>query len=209
MKNYLKGWSHSQRSGIWSSRSFEKLGTSEITWCHLDNLVSLTEHCDLFFVWEVDIMSYFINETPCGSYQSPCLFHLYAEYIMRNAGLDEAQAGIKIARRNISNLRYAHYTILMAESEEELKSILMKSEREEWKSWLKTQHSKNEDCAIRSHQFMANRWGNNRNSDRFYFLGSKITADGDCSHEIKRCLLLGRKAMTNIDSILKKETLIY
>ena len=76
-------------------------------------------------------MSHFINETPCGSYQSSCLFHLCAEYIMRNAGLDEAQAGIKIARRNINNLRYAHDTILMAESEEELKSILMKSERGE------------------------------------------------------------------------------
>ena len=144
-----------------------------------------------------------------GCILSPRWLNLYAKYIMWNAGLDEAQAGIKIARRNISNLRYAHYTILMAESEEELKSILMKSERGEWKSWLKTQHSKNEDCAIRSHQFMANRWGNNRNSDRFYFLGSKITADGDCSHEIKRCLLLGRKAMTNIDSILKKETFLY
>ena len=82
-------------------------------------------------------MSYFINETPCGSYQSPCLFHLYAEYIMRNAGLDEAQAGIKIARRNISNLRYAHYTILMAESEEELNSLLTKVKEESEKVGLK------------------------------------------------------------------------
>ena len=74
-------------------------------------------------------MSYFINETPCGSYQSPCLFHLYAEYIMRNAGLDVAQAGIKIAGRNISNLRYADDTTLMAENEE-LKSLLMKVKEE-------------------------------------------------------------------------------
>ena len=78
-------------------------------------------------------------------------------------------------------------------------------ERRKWKSWLKTQCSKNEDHGIRSHHFMANRWGNNVNSDRLYFLGSKITADGDCSHEIKRRLLLERKAMTNLDSIWKSK----
>ena len=118
---------------------------------------------------------------------------------MRNAGLEEAQAGVKIARRNISNLRYADDTILMAESKE-LKSLLMKVRV---KSWLKIQHSENEDHGIWSHHFMANRWGNNRNSNRLHCGGSRITADGDCSHEIKRCLLLGRKAMTNLDSILK------
>ena len=85
---------------------------------------------------------------------------------MRNAGLEEAQAGIKIARRNINNLRYADNTTLMAESEEELKS-LMKVKEESGKSWLKTQRSKNNDCGIRSHHFMENRWGN---SDRLYFL---------------------------------------
>ena len=122
---------------------------------------------------------------------------------MRNAGLEEAQAGIKIAGRNINNLRYADDTTLMAESEEELKSLLMKVKEESKKSWLKAQHSENEDHGIRSHQFMANRWGNNGNSDRLFLGGSKITADGDCSHEIKRCLLLGRKVMTNLDSILK------
>ena len=205
MKNSPKGWSRSPGSGIWCSRSFENLGTSELTWCHLGNLVSLTEHCDLLFVCEVDIKSHIINETPRGPFQPPCLCNLYAEYIMKNAGLDAAQAGIKIARRNINNLKYAGDTTLMAESEEEQKSILMKSERGEWKSWLKTQHSKNEDCVIQSHRFMENRWGNNRNSDRLYFLGSKITEDGDCSPEIERCLLLGRKAMTNIDSIIKKK----
>ena len=118
---------------------------------------------------------------------------------MRNAGLEEAQAGVKIARRNISNLRYADDTILMAESKE-LKSLLMKVRV---KSWLKIQHSENEDHGIWSHHFMANRWGNNETVTDFIFLGSKITADGDCSHEIKRCLLFGRKAMTNLDSILK------
>ena len=87
----------------------------------------------------------------------------------------------------------------MAESEEELKSFLMKVK--EWKSWLKAQHSENKDHGIWSHHFMGNRWGN---SIRLFFLGSKITADGDYSHEIKRHLLLGRKAMTNLDSILKR-----
>ena len=85
---------------------------------------------------------------------SPCLFNLYAEYIMQNAGLDEAQAGIKIARRNINNLSYADVTTIMAESKED------ESERGEWKSWLKAQHSKNEDHGIRSHPLVANRWGN-------------------------------------------------
>ena len=121
---------------------------------------------------------------------------------MRNAGLEEAQAGIKIARRNINNLRYADDSSLMAESEEELKSLLMKV-KEESENWLKTQHSKNYDHGIQPHQFMANKWGNSGNSDRLYFGGSKITADGDCSHEIKRCLLLEKKAMINLDSILK------
>ena len=89
---------------------------------------------------------------------------------MRNAGLEEAQARIKIARRNISNLRYADDTTFMAESEEELKRLLMKV-KEESESWLKAQHSENEDHGIWSHHFMANRWGNNGNSDRLYFLG--------------------------------------
>ena len=89
---------------------------------------------------------------------------------MRNAGLEEAQAGIKIAGRNINNLRYADDTTLMAESEEELKT-LDESERGEWKSWLKAQHSENEDHGIRSHHFMGNRWGNSGNSVRFYFGG--------------------------------------
>ena len=121
---------------------------------------------------------------------------------MRNFRLDEAQAGIKIAGRNINNFRYADDTTLMAESEEELKSLLMKV-KGEWKSWLTAQHSENEDHGIWSHYFMGNRWGNSGNSVRLYFLGSKITADGDCSHEIKRPLLLGRKVITNIDSIFK------
>ena len=121
---------------------------------------------------------------------------------MRNTGLEEPQAGIKIAGRNINNLRYADDTILMAESEEELKSLLMKVKEESKKSWLKTQHSENKDHGIQSHHFMANRWGKSGNSG-LILGGSKITADGDCSHEIKRWLLLGRKVMTNLDSIFK------
>ena len=100
-----------------------------------------------------------------------CLFNLYAEYIMRNAGLEEAQAGIKIARRNVSNLRYADDTTLMAESEGELKSLLTKSQRE-WKSWLKAQYSENWDHGIWSHHFMANRCGDSGNSGWLYFWGA-------------------------------------
>ena len=91
---------------------------------------------------------------------SPCLFNLYAEYIVRNAGLEEAQAGIKIAGRNINNLRYADDTTFMVESEEELKSLLMKVKEESKNSWLKAQHSENKDHGIWSHHFMENRWGN-------------------------------------------------
>ena len=90
---------------------------------------------------------------------------------MRNAGLEETQAGIKTARRNINNLRYADDTTLMAESEEELKSLFIKVKEESEKSWLKTQHSENEDHGIWSHHFMANRWGNSGNSVRLYFFG--------------------------------------
>ena len=91
---------------------------------------------------------------------SSCLFNFYAEYIMRNAGLEEAQAGIKIAGRNINNLTYADDTTLMAESEEEVRSLLMKVKEESEKNWLKAQHSENEDHGIRSQYFMASRWGN-------------------------------------------------
>ena len=103
---------------------------------------------------------------------------------MRNARLDEAQTRIKTTRRNIDNLRYLDDTTLMAESEEELKTLLMRV-KEELKSWLQTLHSKNEDHGIRSHHFLANRWEKMETVTDFIFLGSKITADGDCNHEIK------------------------
>ena len=130
---------------------------------------------------------------------SPCFLNLYAEYIMRNAGLDEVQAGIKIAGRNINNLRYADDTTLMAESEE-LKSLLMKVKEESEKVGFKVNIQKTKIMAsgpITSWQI------DGETVRDFTFWGSKITADGDCSHEIKRHLLLGRKVVTNIDSILR------
>ena len=134
---------------------------------------------------------------------SCCLFNLYAEYIMRNSRPEEAQAGIKIAGRNINNLRYADDTTIMEESEEELESFVMKVKEESRKSWLKAQHSENEDQSIRSHHFTANGRGKSGNNGWLYFWGSKITANGDSSHEIRRLLLLGRNVMTNLESILK------
>ena len=139
---------------------------------------------------------------------APCLFDFYAEYIMRNAGLDESQTGIKIARRNINNLRYVDDTILMAENEEELKSLLMRVKEESEKAGLKLNIQKTKIMAsgpITSWQIEDAKV---EAVTDFIFLGSKITVDGDCSHEIERCLLLGRKAMTNLDSILNSRDII-
>ena len=137
-----------------------------------------------------------------GCILSPCLFNLYAEYIMRNAGLKEAQAGIKTVGRNINNLRYTDDSTLMAESEE-LKSLLMKVKEESEKFGLKLNFQKTKIMAsgpITSWQID----GETMETVRDFILGgSKITADGDCSHEIKRLLLFGRKARINLDSILK------
>ena len=138
-----------------------------------------------------------------GCILSPCLFNLCAKYIMQNATLDEAQAGLKIAGRNINNLRYADDTTLMAESEEELKSLLMKVKEQSEKADLK--------LSIQKMKIMASgpitSWEIDGETvetvSDFILGGSKITADGGCSHEIKRHLLLGRKAMTNLNSILK------
>ena len=124
---------------------------------------------------------------------SHCLFNFYTEYIMRNAGLEETQAGIKIAERNINNLRYADDTTLMAESEEELKSLLMKVKEESEKVGLKLNIQKTKimaSCPITSWQIDGETV---ETVSDFIFWGSKITANGDCSHEIKRRLLLGRK----------------
>ena len=137
-----------------------------------------------------------------GCILSPCLFNLYAEYIMTSAELDETQGGIKVARRNINNLRYAGDTTFMAESEEELKSLLMKVKERSEKVGLKLNSHKTKIMASGP----ITSWDIDRETVEAVadiFGGSKITADGDCSHEIKRRLLLGRKVMTNLDGILK------
>ena len=138
-----------------------------------------------------------------GCTLSPCLFNLYAEYIMRKAGLDEAEAGIKIAVRNINNLRYADDTTVMAESEEKLKSLLMKVKEESEKVGLKLNIQKTKIMASGSITLRQIDGETMETVRDFIFRGSKITADGDCSHEIKRCLLLGRKVMTNLEYIFK------
>ena len=149
------------------------------------------------------------KEVHQGCTLSPCLFNLYAEYIMRNAGLGEAEVGVKIARRNINNLRYADDTTLMAESEEELKRLLMKVKEECEKVGLKLNIQKMKIMAsgsITSWQIDEEKM---ETVTDFIFLGSKITADSDCSHEIKRRLLLGRKVMTNLHNILKNRDITF
>ena len=144
-----------------------------------------------------------------GCILSPCLFNLYAEYIMRNNGLDEAQPGIKIARRNTNNFRYADDTTFMAESEEELRSLLMKVKEENEKAGLKLNIRKTKIMVsgpIISWQIEG---GKMEIVTDFIFLGSKITADGAYSHETKRCLFLGSKAMTNRDSVLKSRDINF
>ena len=138
-----------------------------------------------------------------GCILSPCIFNLFAEYIMWNAGLDEAQAGIKIAGRNINNFRRTDDTTLMEESKEELKSLLMKVKEAGEKVGLKLNMQETKIMAsvpITSGQIVGETM---ETVTDFIFLGSQTTADGDCSHEIKRHLLCGRKVMTNLDSILK------
>ena len=134
---------------------------------------------------------------------SPCLFNLYAEYIIRNAGLEEAQAGIKTAGRNINNLRYADDTTLMAESEQELKSLLMKAKEESEKVGLKLNIQKTKIMASGPVTSWEIDGETVETVSDFILGGSKITVDGDCSHEVKRCLLLESKVMTNLDSIFK------
>ena len=144
-----------------------------------------------------------------GCILSPCLFNLYAEHIMWNAGLDEAQAGIKIAGKNINNFRYVDDTTLMAESEEELKSLLMKVKEKSERAGLNFNIQKTNIIVY----YPITSWeidGETMETVRDFIVGgSKITVDADCSHEIKRCLLLGRKAMTNLDSILKSRDITW
>ena len=148
------------------------------------------------------------KEVHQGCILSPCLFNLYAEHIMWNAGLDESQGGIKTARKNINNLRYADDTTLAAESEEELKSLLMKVKEDSEKAGLKLNIQKTKIMASGPITSWHTDGETMEKVTDFTFLDSKITADDDWSHEIKRCLLLGRKAKTNLDSVLKAETLL-
>ena len=144
-----------------------------------------------------------------GCILSPCLFNLYAQYIMRKAGLEETQAGIKIPGRKINNLKYADDTILTAESKEELKSLLIKMKQESEKVGLKLNIQKTKimaSSAITSWQIDREKV---KTVTDFIFVGSEITMDGDCSHEIKWHFLLRRKAMTNLDSILKSRDIIF
>ena len=144
-----------------------------------------------------------------GCILSPCLFNLYAEYIMRNAGLDKAYAGIKIAGGSINSLRYADDTTLGAKSEEELRSLLMKVKEESEKVGLKPNIQKTKIMASHSITSWEIAGGTVETVSDFIFFGSKISADADCSHEIKRHLLLGRKVMTNLDSILKSRDITF
>ena len=144
-----------------------------------------------------------------GYILSSCLFNFYAEYIMLNARLDEAQAGIKIAGRNINNLRYAGDTTLMAEREEEPNSLLKKVKEESEKVGLKLNIQKTNIMASSPITPWEIDGETVETMSDFIFEGSKITADGDCSHEIKRCLLLGRKVMTNLDSIFKSRDITF
>ena len=140
---------------------------------------------------------------------SPCLFNLYAEPIMRNAGLEEAQAGIKIAGRNINNHRYADDITLMAESEKKLKSLLMKVKEETAKVGLKLNIEKTKIMASGPITSWEIDGKTVETVSDLNFLDSKTTADGDYSYEIKRCLLLGRKVMTNLDSILRRRDITF
>ena len=138
-----------------------------------------------------------------------CLFNFYAEYITQNAGLDEAQVGIKIARRNINNLRYVDDITFMTESEEELKSLLMKVKEESEKVGFKLNIQKTKIMASGPITSWEIDGETVETVSDFIFLGSKITADGDCSHEINRRLLLGRKVMTKLDSILQSRDITF
>uniref|UniRef100_A0A4W2FH09 Reverse transcriptase domain-containing protein n=1 Tax=Bos indicus x Bos taurus TaxID=30522 RepID=A0A4W2FH09_BOBOX len=195
--DYAKAFDCVHHNKLW--KILQEMGIPEHLICLLRNLYAGQEATVRTGYATTDWFQ--IGKGVCqGCILSPCLFNLYAEDIMRNAGLEETQAGIKIAGRNINHLRYADDTTLMAESEEELKSLLMKVKVESEKVGLKLNIQKTKIMAsgpITSWEI------DGETVSDFIFLGSKITADGDCSHEIKRRLLFGRKVMTNLDSIFK------
>ena len=195
-------WHWSEHQQVAARKILKEMGIPDHLTCLLRNLYAGQEATVRTGHGTTDWFQ--IGKGVCqGCILSPCLFNLYVEYIMRNAGLEEAQAGIKIASRNTNNLRYADDTTLMAESEEELKRLLMKVKKESEKVGLKLDIQKTKILA----SDLITSWQIDGETVEtvadFIFLGSKITADGDCSHEIKRRLLVRRKVMTNLDSILK------
>ena len=198
--DYTKAFDHVDHNKQW--KILKEMGKPDHLTCLLSNLYAGQEATVRTGHGTMDWFQ--IGKGVCqGWILSPCLFNFYAEYIMQNARLDEAQARIKIAGRDINNLRYADNTTLMAESEEELKSLLMKVKEESEKAGLKLKIQKTKimaSCPIISWQIDGKTV---ETMTDFIFLGFKITADGVCSHEIKRHLFLGRKAMTNLDSMLK------
>ena len=197
--DYAKAFDCVDHNELW--KILEEMGIPDHLTCLLRNLYA-SQEATVRTGYGTDWVQ-IGNGVHQGCIFSPCLFNFYAEYIMRKSGLEEEQAGIKIARRNINSLRYADDTTLMAESEEELKSLLVKVKEESEKVGLKLNIQKTKIMASGS----TTSWEINGEtvetvSDSILG-GSKITADGDCSHEIKRRLLLGRKVMTNLDSIFK------
>ena len=202
--DYAKAFDRVDHSKLW--KILKEMGMPDHLTCLLRNLYAGQEVTVRPGHGTTDWIQ--IGKGACqGCILSPCLFNLYAEYITRSPGLEEAQAGIQISGRNINNLRYADDTTLMAESEEELKRLWMKVKEEGEKVGLKLNihETKMASGPITSWQIDGETV---ETVSDFIFLSSKITADGDCSHEIKRCLLLGRKIMINLDRILKSKTLL-
>ena len=198
--DYVKAFDCMDHNKLW--KILKQLGIPDHLTCLLRNLYASQQATIRTGHGTTDWFQ--IGKGVCQGYiLSPCLFNLYAEYIMRSTELEEAQAGIKIAGRNINNLRYVDDTTLMAENEEELKSLLMRVKEESESSSLKLNIKETMIVAfgpITSWQIE----GEKMEAVTYFILGgSKITADADCSHEIKRHLLIGRKVMNNLDSILK------
>ena len=190
---------------VWITTNCEKFLEMGMPDCHLRNLYAGQKAAVRITHGTMDWFK-IRKRVHQGCILPSCLFNLYAEYIMRNARLGEAQAGIKVDRRNINNLRYADDTTIMAKSEEELKSLLIKVKEESEKVGLKLNIQKTKIMAsgpITSWQI------NGETVTDFILFDSKTTADSDRSHEIKICLLLGRKAMTNLDSILKIRNIAF
>ena len=204
--NYAKAFDYVDHNKLW--KILQEMGVPDDLTCLLRNQYAGQETTVRTGHGTTDCFQ--IGRGVCqGCILSSCLFNLYAEYTMWNVRLDEAQAGIKSAGRNINNLRYADDSTLMAESKEELKSLMIKSERGEWNSWLKVNIQKIKITAWSPITSWQKDGETMKTVTDFIFGSSKIIADGDCSREIKRHLLLGSKAMTNLDSILKGRHIIY